>query len=111
MKYNNPVRLAKDEALKILSTHTSEKICEALLSITLYDVDWKLGQAQCLHFLNHENSDVSGLAATCLGHLARIHQNIDKDVVVLVLALKEQLKNLAISDRVQDALDDIEMFL
>lgn len=68
-----------------------------------------MGQTQRVHFLHHENPDVSGLAASCLGHLARIHPEINKDLIKL--ALKERLKYPIISGRGQDALDDIEMFL
>jgi hypothetical protein len=107
--YHNPPRITRDEALKIFSDGTDEKICDALLSIAFYDVDWKWGQSQCLYFLNHSNPEIRGLAAVCLGHIARIHHKLDKSVVVT--ALKGRLSDPEISGRVQDALDDIEMFL
>ena len=105
----NPERISKEEASKIFSTGTNDEICDALLSVVLYDEDWRWTQTQCLHFLNHKNSDVSGLAASCLGHIARIHHKLDKQIVIK--ALKSRLSDQSIAGRVQDALDDIEIFL
>lgn len=50
-----------------------------------------------------------GLAATCLGHIARVHGRLDEDKVVV--ALRERLSDKEIVGRVVDALEDIEMFL
>lgn len=105
----NPKKITKVEASKVFSTGTSNEICDALVSVTFYEEDWKWSQTQCLHFLNHKNCDISGLAATCLGHIARIHHKLDKKIVIA--ALKTRLNDPNISGRVQDALDDIDIFL
>lgn len=108
-EHKNPSTISRDEALKIFSKGSSDEICDALLAVVLHDHDWKWSQTQCLNFLTHENSDISGLAATCLGHIARIHHKLDKELVVN--ALKNRLNDTKISGRIQDALDDIEIFL
>ncbi len=108
-EHKNPSRISRDEAEKIFSTGTNDEICDALLAIAFYDEDWKWAQTQCLLFLNHTSPDISGLAATCLGHIARIHHKLDKELVIT--ALMGRLKDPKISGQVQDALDDIEMFL
>ncbi|MDF3055570.1 MAG: hypothetical protein K0Q74_1477 [Gammaproteobacteria bacterium] len=108
-EYKNPLPISKKEAEKIFSIGSNDQICNALLAITLYDKDWRWAQMHCLHFLNHVDSDISGLAATCLGHIARIHHKLDQKLVIN--ALKNRLSDIKISGRVQDALDDIEIFL
>lgn len=62
-------------------------------------------QGKCIFFLNSENSQVAGLAATCIGHLARIHKQIDKPKVMPVLSTN--LKRIDIKGRVEDAINDI----
>lgn len=91
------------------SSGDPECICNALVAITFHDQDWKWVQEKCLFFLMSENTDISGLSATCLGHIARIHGQLDEDRVVNML--QERLTDPQLSGRIEDALDDIEMFL
>lgn len=109
IEYTNPLPINRNKAVEIFLTGSNNDICDALLAVTLHDEDWKWVQMQCLHFLGHTDPNVSGLAATCLGHLARIHRKLDRELVIR--ALKKWLKDEKISGRVQDALDDIEIFL
>jgi hypothetical protein len=82
---------------------------DALLSATYYDPDWRWVQGRCLDFLSHVDFQERGLAATCLGHLARIHKQLD---IELVLSRLAPLKNdPLVGSYVQDALDDIRFFL
>ena len=82
---------------------------DALLSATYYDSDWRWVQNRCLDFLSHAEYEERGLAATCLGHLARIHKRLDTELVLSRLA---PLRNdPLIGSSVQDALDDIRLFL
>lgn len=60
-------------------------------------------------FLSHSDLDIRGLAVTCLGHIARIHKQLDREHVKNILT--QLLHDKVISARVEDALGDIEMFL
>ena len=60
-------------------------------------------------FFHSPDAQLSGLAARCLGHLARIHRKLDKEKIVHALTLRQNTPE--ISGRIQDALDDIEMFV
>lgn len=90
------------------SANPIQKICKDLLSCTFYDLDWKVAQDRCLVYLNHECSDVRGLAATCLGHVARIHRQIDREKVLEALGL--HLRDDDISGQVQSVIEDVEKF-
>ena len=84
-------------------------ICDALVALAFYEANWRLAQDKRSELLSHGSPDVSGLAATCLGHIARIRHKLDKDKGLR--ALRGCLDDDAISGRVADALDDIELFL
>ena len=94
---------------KAFASRDVKNICEALVSVALNDSDWRWAQNKCLEFLSNESPDVRGLAATCLGHIARIHRQLDKEKVLI--ALREHLDDNIISGQIADALDDIDMFL
>ena len=87
-----------------------EQICGALVSMAYHEHDWQWAQEKCLSFLQDSDIRISGLAATCLGHIARIHHHLDKEKVML--SLREMARVAPeISGRIEDALDDIEIFV
>jgi hypothetical protein len=106
-KYSPPI--SHDDAERVFTSGTPLQICETLAAIALNDDDWKWSQTQCLHFLNYGDPNVRGLAATCLGHIARIHHKLDTEIIIP--ALEEQLFDPIVGGQVSDALDDIRMFI
>lgn len=109
MNYQDYQRMSKQAAEKAFASNEVKCICEAMVSIAFYEPDWKWVQNKCLGFLNNEKPEIRGLAATCLGHIARIHRQLEKEKVLN--ALHGLLDDHAISGQVKDALDDIDMFL
>jgi hypothetical protein len=86
-----------------------EFCCKLLLKITFEYSDWKWVQDICLEIIkSNREKNICGLAVTCIGHLARIHGIIDKDKVLTILNANKG--NLTISDRIEDAIDDINLF-
>lgn len=107
--YQEALPIGREDAEAAFSSGVSERICDALVRVTLSESDWRWVQEKCLHFINSSYPDVRGLAITCLGHLARIHKQLD---LRKVLPLLENLRNDAdVSGRVEDAFDDIETFV
>jgi len=106
--YQNIFPIDKASAENIFSSNDVEKICYAMVAIAFHEQDWKWVQDKCLHFLTSANPQISGLAATCLGHIARIHGQIEKGKVIPLL--QSRLSNTNIAGRIEDALSDIEMF-
>jgi hypothetical protein len=101
--------ITRTEAEAGLTSGIPDKICDALIRITYHDPDWRWVQDMCLELASHSDPQVSGLAVTCLGHLARIHGFLDVEKVLPTLRrLRDDPK---ISGRVADALDDIKMYL
>jgi hypothetical protein len=99
----------RQAAAAALASDDTTHICHALIAVALYEADWRWVQEQCLTLLASTEAEISGLAATCLGHLARIHGQLDRARVIR--ALQERRSDPHISGRIGDALDDIAMFV
>lgn len=86
------------------------KISEALLYIAhnINDVEW--AEKKVMEMANDSNEDISGLALSCLGHIARINGRISKEIVIPFLKEKMNNTNKILASRAEDALDDINMF-
>ena len=71
------------------------KITDNLLNITFNNNNWELVQNECLKNINeNEYLDIVCLSITCLGHIARIHNCIDKEKVLPVLNEIKKYPNL-----------------
>jgi hypothetical protein len=85
------------------------KVTANLLDITFNNEDWESVQNECLKNIEEsEYLDIACLSITCLGHIARIHNCIDKEKALSVL--NEKINEKELSGFVDDALDDIERF-
>ena len=109
MKYKDIKPITRQEAEVAFSSGITPIICDALISITYHDSDWKWVQEKCIYYCKHSEPDIRGLAATCIGHLARIHGTLEMQPVLV--CLNELLKDPQVSGRAQDALDDIEVYI
>jgi len=62
-----------------------------------------------MEYLENDDLVLRGLAVTCLGHVARIHEKLDKEKVIP--ALEKHIDDNRLRCRFFDAFDDIGMFL
>ena len=82
----------------------------AMLAMTECAEDPAWIAEQLAKLTQHDDADISGLAITCFGHLARIRGTVgDFERVCALLEQKRTQPELA--GRVQDALDDFAQFL
>ncbi|MCA9624038.1 MAG: hypothetical protein KC731_33675 [Myxococcales bacterium] len=111
MEYEEPTPIERTEAEVELASGDSDRISVALLRLTLHDDDPKWLEATLLPYLQHEQAWVRGVAAMCLGYVARLHGTLDLDVVIP--AIRELLDDETRETRgkAEDALDDIEIFM
>ena len=70
---------------------------------------WREAQDLYLILLDHDDRQVQSLAATCLGHLARVYRRLDEDRVVAALRRARSLPH--VRGTAQDALQDIKHYL
>jgi HEAT repeat protein len=108
VRYEKPRRFSKADAALAFEGGVPRETSEALISLALYEEDWRWVQEAALRYLEHPNADLRMTAALALGHLARLHGNLDTDRVVP--ALRKLLSDPITAGRASDALDDIEMF-
>ncbi|GCE14737.1 hypothetical protein [Tengunoibacter tsumagoiensis] len=100
-----------EEPEKIFQSDDIVKICQTLVHLALHDSDWKKVEGYCLELLEHPDAGVRMVAATCIGHLARIHQQLDLDLVLPALYRHQSDTGKYVAGNVNNALDDIEIFM
>lgn len=109
MKYFEVIPISREEAKSAILSDNPDIICNALLRLTYHDPDWQWVQNLCLQLVQYEDTNIRGLAVTCLGHLACIHGVLNTEKVVPIL---EDLRHDPdVGGKVEDALDDIQMFI
>lgn len=108
-KYESIEPITKPEAEKIFSSDDNNQITIALISSALYLDDWRWVQTKCLHYIDSEIVELVNTAVLCLGHVARLRQQLDLDVVIP--KLRQLGKNPKYKGRVEDTLGDIEIFM
>jgi hypothetical protein len=111
MKYETIEAISKDQAERLLAKDDRESICRTLLSVAMFEPDRHWAQSQCLRFAVNEDSFVRGVAATCLGHLARIHGAIDEDEVIPVVRQLLQDHDPVTRGSAEDAISDFSIYL
>jgi hypothetical protein len=109
VRYQEVEPIAREEADAAFVSGDPRVICDALIRVVYHESEWRVAQEACLRFSTHSNEEVRGLAATCFGHLARIHRVLDLQLVIPVL--RKMLDDPIVSGRAQDALDDVKMYL
>jgi len=109
MNYQEVEPISREDANKAFMSGNTSDICYALVSVTFHNSDWQWVQGKCISFLQKDDKDVQSLAVTCLGHLARIHHRLDLDMVLPLLNNLQQ--NPELKGCVEDALDDIQMYI
>jgi hypothetical protein len=109
MKYENIPKLQRDKAEKLLQQGNLSQKQSALLSLALYDLDWKWVQEKCLNYIVDRDEGLLITAIVCLGHVARIHRTIDQSKVLPVL--QDLLNENDFKGYASDAIDDISVFV
>jgi hypothetical protein len=107
--YIEPTSITRVEAERVFRAADTMAICHALVGVTFHDPDRQWVEEWCLTFCESPDPELRQLAATCLGHLARIHRSLDLERVLPVL--RRLSADPLVSGSVDTAMDDIEQFL
>ena len=108
MKYEQPAPIDRETALGMIASGDAEQVESAIIQLALSDPDGDWVVSQALQLLSSGVGSVRATAATAIGHVARIHRSIDKDLVLP--ALRALGTDPEAASRAEDALDDIEVF-
>jgi len=111
MKYEEVEPITRHRAERLLAKNDRESICRTLVRVAMFEPDRHWAQGQCLRFAIHQDSFVRGVAATCLGHLARLHKVIDEDEVMPVV--RQLLHDVDPQTRAiaEDTISDFSIYL
>ncbi|WJK07792.1 hypothetical protein [Pseudomonas fluorescens] len=98
-----------DEAVRLLESGVERNVVAGLISIGLNESDRIWAQQTCLKYLSSSNESVVTSAITALGHIARRHGELDKDIAFAALeGVKTRFPSL--EGVIANTLDDIEAF-
>ncbi|QTT89586.1 hypothetical protein [Pseudomonas chlororaphis] len=106
--YQDP-SVSHDEVTKLLASGVDTDVIAGLISIGLNEGDRIWAQNTCLKYLASETEAVAASAVTALGHIARRHSKLDREMVLPALESVKQ-KFPSLEGVVADALDDIDAF-
>lgn len=108
MRYEEPERFERGDIARAQVSGDAGEVCSVLIGLVFHDGDWKWLQDTCLALLDHDAEEVRACAATGLGHIARIHGNIEKDAVTH--ALEQMRMDSQTAGAAENALEDIHIF-
>jgi hypothetical protein len=106
--YQDP-SISHDKAVSLLVSDMETDIVTALISIGLNEQDNVWAQIVCLKHLESGVESVAASAVTALGHIARRHGKLDREVVLPALETVKQ-KFPSLDGIIADTLDDIDVF-
>jgi len=109
MQYEEIDPISRPDAMVLLGSGNLRDICKTLVRLAFHDPDLQWVQSLCIELTKHSTVEIQLTAILCLGHLARIHKALDLERVVPLLI--ELRKDPLLFGRVDDAMDDIEIFL
>ncbi len=109
MKCEELVRIEREHAASELASNDFERISSSLLRLSLHDPDPLWLQQLLLQYLRHDHHWVRRVAALGLAHVARIHRQLDMNVVVP--AIRELLVCPETMGDAEQVLDEIHVFM
>lgn len=109
MTYEELEPIARSDFQIEMASGDTYRMCTALVRAALYDSDRPWLEDLLATYLRHPEVAVRTVAATCTGHVARLHGEIDLErLVPLLRALESSEETLGAA---QDALSDIDVFI
>jgi hypothetical protein len=105
LRYEEPVPATPTDVLAALERGDPRAAAQALVGAAFHYPDPQAVQDLCLRLLDGQDRALAATAATCLGHLARVHRQLNTDAIRA--ALDRQRGDRLVWPRAAEALDDI----
>ena len=110
MEYRPPQPVSHSDAEAAFAQGDQGRICEVLVGLAFNDPDWRWVETACVRFADRGDAGGRSVALICLSHLARIHRQLDVEVVMPVI-VRELEDDPLVAGQAEDALDDLRIFL
>lgn len=107
MQYQDLTGISREEYETVFTSGSPAEAGEAMLRLAASDPDVGWVEQQCLTGLSDRRLEVRLAAATALGHVARRQLGLNPETLARLSALRSDPQ---IGGRVEDALDDAEVF-
>lgn len=111
LKYEPIPVLSRAEVEDAVRRDEPQELSYAVLSAALYSNDQAWAQGVCLRLALHPHANVRGNAILGFGHIARLHQSLDRVLVQSVIEKALHDPDTYVRGHAVDAADDIEHFL
>jgi hypothetical protein len=111
MIYESIPDYSREEIKQATVNNDVETLLRIVLSIALYAEDVNYAQDFCIKFSNHAHFNVRGNSILGFGHLARIHGELDENLVKPIIESGLNDKNEFVRQQSDCAKDDTEFFL
>jgi hypothetical protein len=110
MRFHSVQPRSRSELERAFERGDENTLVHTILSAAYHDPEWKWVQEHRLRYLDHPSPSVRAIAVTCLGHLARIHRQLDVAIVMpRLVALRDSDTELA--GQAEDAISDINTYI
>lgn len=106
--FRNPAHGDRRSLEVAIACGSAPDIEAEVIAAAFNDADWVPVQDILIGLLHHSDNGVRQVAATGLGHLARLHGQLDRGHVIPILT--EMASDPHVGGGMQDALDDIEQY-
>lgn len=110
MKYQQVRKYTDQEILNILNYGTDEELKILPLSVGEFHLDYQYAQDVCFLLLQNSNEDIRANAILGLSYIARRYGTLNIEKLKELLAGRQSFST-ANTGRVEDALEDISLFL
>jgi uncharacterized protein YfeS len=107
--YRQPAPLGRDDLERARADHDVPTIREATIALALTEPDRQWMERQLVELMRDADGSVRSIAALAVGHLARVHGQIDLEGVTPMLW--DLLEDSETAGNAANALDDISTFV
>jgi len=111
LKYKAIEPLSKHEVESAILRNDPDELLHAVLSAALYSDDPDWAEAICLRLAKHEHFNVRGNAILGLGHLARIHGQLNESLIKPLIEAALRDESEYVRSQADAAADDVDLFL
>jgi hypothetical protein len=109
--FENPTYLGKAAAIEQLASASASDRGNAIVALALNETDGEWALERCAEMAKDADANVRRLAAVCLGHLARLHRDLDPSGFAPAFRRLAADPDPDVQEGVQDAADDLRTFL
>lgn len=88
-----------------------EALLLAAVAVSMHDPDWRYAQDLCVRLSSHQHFNVRGNAVLGFGHIARVHEQLDRELVQPIIEAALEDEDEYVRGHAIDAADDTVQYL